>query len=122
MRTAIILTAGLLLLAGCNESSGPSTRTSEVRADGTYRASLNAGIADAATAARKGLAKLNATVTSYRVSPDSGMIIARAPDLSRITIDLQAVTPKETAIGIKIGSVGDPEASEKLYKTIRGEL
>jgi hypothetical protein len=122
MRSAIILTAGLLLLAGCDETSGPSTRSSELRADGTYRASLNAGIADAATATRKGLAKLSSTVTSYSVSPDSGLIIARAPDLSRITIDLQAVTPKETAIAIKIGNVGDPEASEQLFKAIRSSL
>lgn len=122
MRSTIILITGLLLLAGCGDSSSAGTGNSDARVDGTYRGSLSAGMADAATATRKGLAKLNSPVVSYRVSQESGMIVARAPDLSRITIELAAVNPKETAIVIKVGNVGDQDAGQQLYKAIRSSL
>lgn len=121
---AFILIAVLALLSGCK--TVPATVEDDVP-----NATFNAGILtiiqeghfrEVSAAAKQAMQDINVTVTRERISTVDGLILARGPDNSRISVHLQKLDPFRTQIKIRYGVRGNLENSQFIFGVIDSHL
>jgi len=70
----------------------------------------------------KALEEMGITVESKKHDPTTGEIVARRADKTTVTISLKYRSPEETEVIIRVGLLGDRNASEVIKEKIRDKL
>jgi hypothetical protein len=70
---------------------------------------------DASLAAMK---KLQINITEQQKDAYSGKIVGTGPDGKKVTIKLENKGPTVTSVGVRVGTFGDQDASQKIHQTI----
>ena len=90
--------------------------------EGVFNVAFKAPYIDTWHAANKGAVDLHLAVESATHDLTKGKIVARRADGQRVVISLEYKSADETEVGIRVGTLGDKEASKIIAEQIRKEL
>ncbi len=112
----------ILLLPSCSpvvrmgESTGIAGYSYSL---GTLHVLYKAGIMDTWDATLAALKEANLSITESGHGQSSGRIIAKRADETLVTVSLDYKSHKETEVSIRVGYVGERDASVKIAEAIR---
>lgn len=124
----ITLFACCILLAGCAAplvffGAGTAAGVAGYKYyDGVLNVTYKAPYIDTWHAAERAAKDLEFTVTSAKHDLTEGKIVARRADGDRVTISLKYKSADVTAVGIRVGTLGDKNASGTIAEQIRKQL
>ena len=90
--------------------------------EGVLSVTYKAPYIDTWEAANRAAKDLRFVVTSAKHDLTEGKITARRADGDRVTISLKYKSANETQVGIRVGTLGDKDASGTIAEQIRREL
>lgn len=124
----ITLFACCMLLAGCAAplvffGAGTAAGVGGYKYyEGVLNVTYKAAYIDTWDAANRAAKNLQLVVTSATHDLTAGKIVARRADGDRVTISLEYKSAGETLVGIRVGTLGDKNASGTIAAQIRREL
>lgn len=122
---AISLVAVFLAFAGCSsmkyESAGTPAQMPEYSL-GYLKVNYEKPIADVYKATLAAYKDLGIAVTQGKADSLTGIVAGTLADGTTATTDLKAVTEKETAVSIRVGTMGNRDFSYRINERIKKHL
>jgi hypothetical protein len=120
---ARMLVGGLLLCQGCETAvRSPEGRTEAVIRGGTLSANLDRGIGRSFEAVQEAVRQLGFTTIMAQQDGVAAEVLARDTQGQNITIKLEAVSPDETTLAMRVGIFGDRNKSNVIFRRIQENL
>jgi hypothetical protein len=124
----IALLACCMLLAGCAAplvffaAGGVGGVAGYKYYEGVFNVTYKARYIDTWQAVNQTAVDLQLVVQSAKHDVTEGKIVAKRADGERIVVSLKYKSAHETDVGIRVGTLGDQEASKIIAEQIRKEL
>ena len=128
VKRAIMLLACCILIAGCAApliffGAGTAAGVAGYKYyEGVLHVTYKAAYIDTWDAANRAVRDLELVVKSAKHDLTEGKIVARRANGDRVVISLEYKSADKTDVGIRVGTLGDKEASSTIAEQIRKQL